>query len=402
MTVIHTDVSGTDRRPEADLLDPSFYLDDPHAAFAWMRANEPVYRDDANDLWAVTRHHDIQDVEARADVFVSGRGYRSHWSPDETNMIAQDDPRHGKQRRLVSRRFTPRAVRDHEPWLRGTVRSLLDEFIDDGTVEVIDGLAGQLPTRLTARLLGWPEERWPDVKSWAERLMAYDEILRDPAAATAMMTAIMEFSSELGGLLDERRGCPMDDLLSVWAGAEIDGEELDALTIMHETGLFISGGAETTRTVLSRGLRTFCDHNDQWDLLARDPAAIPTAVEELVRWVTPLNNFFRTATTDAAIGEQPMTAGDRIILLYPSGNRDEDVFEDPFRFDVTRKPNPHVGFGFGTHYCLGASLARLVVAVVLEELTPRITDLHVVTEVEDVPNIFACMVGSFELGFEKR
>jgi cholest-4-en-3-one 26-monooxygenase len=396
----HTTVASQHRA--FDLLDPHFYVDDPHAAFTWMRANEPVYHDTANDLWGVTRHHDIQDVEARADVFVSGRGYRSHWAPDETNMIAQDDPRHGQQRRLVARRFTPRAVRDHEAWIRTTVGDLLDAFVDDGRVEVIDGLAGQLPTRLTARLLGWPEDRWRDVKSWAERLMAYDEIVRDTEAATAMMTAIMEFSGELGGLLDERRGCPMDDLMSVWANAEIDGEPLDPVTILHETGLFISGGAETTRTVLSRGLRAFCDHNDQWERLAADPALIPSAVDELVRWVTPLNNFFRTAAAPTTIGEQQLPEGARVVLLYPSGNRDEDVFDDPFRFDVTRRPNPHVGFGFGTHYCLGASLARLTVTVVLEELTSRITDLHVVREIDDVPNIFACMVRSFEMGFDVR
>lgn len=389
-------------RPQVDLLDPAFYLGDMHGDFTWMRANEPVYRDEANGLWAVTRHHDIQDVEAHSEVFVSGRGYRSHWAPDETNMIALDDPRHQEQRRLVARRFTPKAVQDHEPWLRAAVAEMVDAFVDEGSVEVIDGLAGQLPTRLTARLLGWPEERWPDIKGWAERLMAYDAILTDPDAAMAMLTTIMEFGGELGGMVEERRGCPMGDLVSVWANAEVEGQPLDPTTILHETGLFISGGAETTRTVISRGLRAFCDEPDQWDLLARQPELIASAVDEMVRWVTPLNNFFRTAVVDTAIGDQAVAEGDRIILLYPSGNRDEAVFVDPFRFDVTRRPNPHVGFGFGTHYCLGASLARLTLTVVLEELTARITDLRVEQEIEGIPNIFACMVRSFRLGFEPR
>jgi cytochrome P450 len=154
--------------------------------------------------------------------------------------------------------------------------------------------------------------------------------------------------------------------------------------------------------VISRGLRAFCDSNEQWEQLARQPELVPTAVDEMVRWVTPLNNFFRTAVVDAAIGDQAVAAGDRVILLYPSGNRDESVFTDPFRFDVTRRPNPHVGFGFGTHFCLGASLARLVLTVVLEELTTRITELRVEEEIEGVPNIFACMVRSFRLGFEPR
>jgi cholest-4-en-3-one 26-monooxygenase len=403
-----TDTNATTERPAADLLDPAFYGGDPHGAYTWMRAHEPVYRDEANELWAVTRQRDIIDTEGRSDVFVSGRGYRSFFSPGETNMIALDDPRHADQRRLVSRRFTPKAVRGHEEWIRSTARELIDAFVADGTdgdagsVEVIDALAGQLPTRLTARLLGWPEDRWRDVKSWSERLMQYDRLQADPEAAMGMMSAIVEFSSDLRPMIGERQGCPMDDLVSVWSNAEIDGEALDFETIMHEVGLFISGGAETTRTVISRGLRAFCDHPDQWEQLADDRSLLPTAVDELVRWVTPLHNFFRTAAVDSHIGEQAVAEGDRVILLYASGNRDEDVFDDPFSFDIARHPNPHVGFGFGTHFCLGASLARFLLTVLLEELTARIGDLHVVAEVESTPSIFAPMVESFTLGFTPR
>jgi cytochrome P450 family 142 subfamily A polypeptide 1 len=282
------------------------------------------------------------------------------------------------------------------------VRTLLDAFADQEQVEVIDALAGQLPTRLTARLLGWPEERWQDVKTWAENLMQYDRIGADPELAMAMMQSIMQFADDLRPMIEERKGCPMDDLVSVWSNATIDGEGLDFETIMHETGLFISGGAETTRTVISRGLRAFCDHPDQWDLLAAEPRHIPTAVDELVRWVTPLHNFFRTAAVDSHVGDQAVSEGDRFVLLYASGNRDEEVFTDPFRFDVTRSPNPHVGFGFGTHFCLGASLARFLVAVLLEEMTARITDLHVVDEIESIPSVFAPMVRSFTLGYSVR
>ena len=394
-------------RPDLDLLDPAFYLDDPHAAYRWMRANEPVYRAHANDLWAVTRHADVHDVESRNEVFVSGQGYRSFWSPGETNMIAQDDPRHAEQRKLVSRRFTPKAVRGHEAWMSATVTDLIDAFAGDGpgtagAVEVVEALAAPLPCRLTARLLGWPEERWAEVKSWSERLMQYDRLPFDADAGLAMMNAIVEFNTDLLTMVEERRGCPMDDLVSVWAGAEIDGHALDHETIMHETGLFISGGAETTRTVIARALRTFCDHPDQWELLANDPARVPAAVDEMVRWVTPLHNFFRTAVTDTTIGDQAIAAGDRIMLLYPSANRDEAVFHDPDRFDVTRSPNPHLGFGFGTHFCLGASLARFELTTLFTQLTRRLTNLRVVTEPDDEPNVFAHAVRSFTLGFDVR
>jgi cytochrome P450 family 142 subfamily A polypeptide 1 len=397
-------------RPAADLLDPNFYIGEPHRAFTWMRANEPVYRDQVNDLWAVTRHADIRDVEGRPAEFASHEGYRSFISPGETNMIAQDDPRHLQQRKLVSRRFTPNAVRTHEQWLRTTCVSLVEQMLATirdhaAGVEVVDALAAQLPCRLTASLLGWDESRWRDIKSWSERLMRYDAIRYDQDAMVGMMQAILEFNPELQTMVEERRGCPIDhdsDLISVWANAIIDGEQLDPESVMHETGLFISGGAETTRTLIARGLRAFCDHPDQWDALAANPAAIPDAVEEMIRWVTPLNNFFRTAVVDSHIGERAVKAGDRVILLYPSANRDEAVFDEPFTFDITRRPNPHVGFGFGTHFCLGASLARVEMQVLMQELVSRMTNLRVVTEIDAEANIFASAVRSFTLGFDPR
>ncbi|MDZ7732416.1 MAG: cytochrome P450, partial [Acidimicrobiia bacterium] len=199
-------------------------------------------------------------------------------------------------------------------------------------------------------MLGWPEERWPDIKEWSEKLMRYDQLQRDPEVGTEMLGAIGEFSGELQPMVEERKGCPVDDLVSVWANAEIDGEELDYLTIMHETGLFISGGAETTRTVIARALRAFCDHPEQWELLAAEPERVPVAVDEMIRWVTPLNNFFRTAVDDTAIGDTEIAEGDRIMLLYPSGQPERGVLDDPFRFDVARQPNPHLGFGFGAHF----------------------------------------------------
>jgi cytochrome P450 family 142 subfamily A polypeptide 1 len=389
-------------RPAVDLLDPDFYAGDQHAAYTWMRAHEPVYRDEANGLWAVTRNADVREVEGRSDVFVSGQGYRSYPSPGETNMIAQDDPRHAEQRRLIARRFTPKAVRAHEPWLRSTIDELIDAVIDDGRMDVIDAIAAQLPGRLTAAMLGWPEDRWPDIKAWSERLMRLDQAIRDPAVAEAAMNTIMQFGGDLGTMIRERQGCPADDLVSVWANAEIDGEPLDYLSIMHETGLMISGGAETTRTVIARSLRTFCDHPEQWELLAAEPERIPVAVEEMIRWVTPLNNFFRTAASATTIADTAIATGDRIMLSYPSANRDEAVFDEPFRFDVTRNPNPHVAFGFGTHFCLGASLARTELALLFEQLTQRLTNLQVVTEPVTEPNIFVCAVESFDLAFDRR
>jgi len=382
-----------------DLRDPAWWqdLDRVHEFFTWARREEPVYRDEANGLWAVTRHRDLADVERRDEVFSSRGCYRAIVAVEEVNMIAQDDPEHVAQRRLVNRRFTPRAVHELEPLLRTLIDELVDAATERGQLEVVDDLAGQLPGRLTAHLLGFPEDRWRDVKSWSERLMRTDAIDRDNDAAMGMLAAIMEFNTLLQVVAEQRRTCPADDLVSAWVGAGYDEFKL-----IHETGLFIAGGAETTRTAISRGLRVFCDHPDQWEAVAADPSLVPGAVEELLRWVTPLNNMFRTAMADDRIGDQPVSAGDRVMLVYPSANRDEDVFDDPFRFDVRRDPNPHLAFGQGTHFCLGANLARLELRLLLEALTQRWTNLCPLSEPDIEPNIFAGAVRRFDLAFTPR
>lgn len=387
-----------------DLLDPSFYadLDGMHDAFTRLRRESPVWRDERNGLWAITRHADVIDVERRARAFSSGLGYRSFHSPGEDNMIAKDNPEHAEQRRLVAERFTPRGVHTYEDKIRSLVAELVDGIAAAGEVEVVDAVAAQLPCRLTAHMLGFPEDRWADIKSWSERLMRYDSIHTDVDALMGMMGAIQEFSEVLNPLVVERRAAPGDDLVSVWSTSEVGGCPMADHTIMNETGLFISGGAETTRTVIARGLAVLADHPEQWEAMAADPALVPKAVEELIRWVTPLNNFFRTATADTTVGDTTIAAGDRVILLYPSANRDEAVFDDPFRFDITREPNPHVAFGFGPHVCLGMHLARLELRILFEALTQRLTNLRVVEGPELEANIFATAVKSMEIVAEPR
>jgi cytochrome P450 family 142 subfamily A polypeptide 1 len=389
-----------------DLLDEGFYadLDGMHETFTHLRATDPVYRDPATGIVGVTRHADVVDVERRARVFVSSRGYRSVWAPEEDNMIALDDPAHAAQRALVARRLTPRGVvRDEQP-LRTMVEEMLDAVADDGQMEVVDALAAQLPSRLTADLLGFPQERWRDLKAWSERVMRIDSISRDPSGEVLLgvMSAVGEFEAYLAEAVPRFREDPDDSFISVWANATVDGCPMRDHTISNETGLFIAGGGETTRTAIARGLRAFCDHPDQWDRLAADPSLVPRAVEEVLRWVSPLNQMFRTAVTDDRIGGSPVQAGDRIALLYPSANRDERVFDEPFRFDSTRAPNPHIAFGFGPHVCIGQALARLELQVVLTEMPRRFTNLHVLSEPVIERNIFAGAVERFELGFDRR
>ncbi|MBA2282116.1 MAG: cytochrome P450 [Acidimicrobiia bacterium] len=368
-----------------------------HEFFTWARAEAPVWRDERNGLWAVTRHADVLDVERRSDPFSSQGCYRANVAAEETNMIAQDDPGHIAQRRLVNRRFTPRAVQDFAPMLQDTIDELVDKATEKGDVEVVVDLAAQLPSRLTAHMLGFPEERWPDVKSWSERLMRTDALLVDQDALMGMITAITEFNQVLTETAAERRTCPADDLISIWVGAD-----LDPMSMMHETGLFIAGGAETTRTVIARGLHVLAQHPEQWAAMGDDPSLVPAAVEEVIRWVTPLNNFFRTATRADRIGAQPVEAGDRVMIVYPSANRDGAVFDDPFRFDIRRDPNPHLAFGQGTHFCLGANLARMELRMLFESMARRWKAIEPVFEPDIEPNIFAGAVRSYHLRVTPR
>jgi len=389
-------------RMTIDLLDPALYQRNPHDVWSWMRANEPVYRDEKNGLWGISRHADVMDVERRSMVFSSAGVYRAVFSPGESNMIAQDDPRHRQQRMLVQPQLTRAGVATRTEEIRSLVAELVDEAIEKGHFEVVDMIAGQLPARLTSRLLGFPEEMWPHLKSWSERLMRTDMRERDPEEMAEFIEANREFIGAMTPIIGEVAACPRNDFMSIWTHARIDGKPLPPESIVHEVGLFIAGGAETTRTAISHGLRAFCDHQDQWEELAKNPELADSAVEEVLRWVTPLNNFFRMALTDDVIGGQPVRAGDRVIMLYPSANRDEAVFDKPFEFDIHRHPNPHLSFGFGTHLCVGANLARLVLTTVFSELAQKAKNLTPISEPDVEANIFARAVKSFTLGVTPR
>ncbi|HEY1831865.1 MAG TPA: cytochrome P450 [Acidimicrobiales bacterium] len=389
-----------------DLISPAFYgdIDGMHEAFRELRQQGPLWHDEANGLLAVLGHPELIEVERRNDLFSSESGYRSfpQEAGMERDMIALDDPDHAAQRALVSRRLTPRAVKRLEPLLGELITDLIDGFIADGEFEVVDQLAAPLPAWLTAHLLGFPPEQASLMRSCSERLMRIDQVPHDPDTMAGFMGAIMEFSQELGPLVEERQSAPRDDLLSVWAHSELDGCPMDMGVITQETGLFISGGAETTRTVISRGLVELSRHPDVWGDLAEDASLIPDAVEELIRWVTPLNNFFRTVTADTEIAGTPVAKDDRVVLLYPSANRDERVFDRPYEFNIRRDPNPHVSFGFGTHFCVGASLARLELRLLLEALTSRLASIEVSEPPDIEPNVFVGAVRSCRFGFEAR
>ncbi len=386
-----------------DLLNGDFYVDDPYAAYRWMRESAPVYWDTTNELWGVSRYDDIVDVERRKDVFVNSDqakgGYRPN-IPADPAIIGLDDPQHHVRRNLVSRRFTPRAVAAREDHVRDTVRDLIDAVAAKaGTAEIVDELAAPLPAMTIAWLLGFPQDRWPDLKAWSERTIVMGggpRYYNDDG-----MVAAMEFAQAASELHAEKRGCPADDIMSIWTQTPVDGEPLSVDTVISDCLLLLDGGAETTRTVIARSILDLIAHPDQWQAL-KDGADLTVATEELIRWVTPIHNMCRVAAVDAEVGGQPIEAGQQLVLMYSSANRDPAHFDEPERYDVTRSPNNHIAFGFGTHFCLGAALARMEIRLFFAELVRRVRSMRLVPGAEPVemPNAFVYGLRSAHVEFE--
>lgn len=365
--------------PSINLLDPQFYVD-PWAAYRWLRENDPVYWDPIHKLWGISRHDDIIEVEKNWQDFTSVDGSRPATDQrDDTSMINRDDPEHQQQRMLVARQFTPRAVKQIEGKIRAIVNELIDDVAADGECEAIESLASPLPAILIGDKLGFPRELWPKLREWSEVTM-YESGQNPPDGSAApfselSMNAIMEFSGAMMELIAARRELPQDDLISIWATTEVDGRRWTDGEIITECLLLLDGGAETTRTVIGSIIRELALRPEQREILVNDPSLLgTTAVEEFIRWVTPILNMRRTATRDLTFRGKDIKKGDQILLMYASANRDEAVFDDPDAFDVRRAHNHHVAFGFGTHFCLGSSLARIEIRVMFEELLRRIPD----------------------------
>jgi cytochrome P450 family 142 subfamily A polypeptide 1 len=386
-----------------DILAPDFYSGDRHSLYARLRAEDPVHWDAANELWGIFRYDDVVEIEKRKDVFVSSDktkgGYRPN-IPADDSLIGMDDPTHTKRRNLVSRRFTPRAASQWEGHVRSVVNDLLDSIAaNGGRVEIVEHLAAPLPAMMIGKLLGFPSERWPELKHWSETTIALGG--GPPYFDEAGVIAAMEFAQVSADLYAEKQRCPADDVMSVWAQAEIDGVPVTLDEVVSDCLLLLDGGAETTRTVIGRTILDLIANPDQWALL-RDGADSAVATEEFIRYVTPIHNMCRVATRDVELGGKTIRAGQQVVLMYPSANRDEAHFADPDRLDVTRHPNPHLAFGFGTHFCLGSSLARLEIRVFFEELRKRVTGLRLVpgTTPVEMANAFVFGLASAEVEFD--
>jgi len=290
-------------------------------------------------------------------------------------MIDMDDPAHFQRRKLVNKGFTPKRVRDSEADVRQACTEILDGVCERGAADLVFDIAAHLPMIMIGDALGVRPEHRADLLRWSDDMVKGQDAHATAEQLDAAGTAFGEYWDYATDVIAERRARPADDLMSILVHAEVDGDRLTDDEIVHESLLILVGGDETTRHVISGGVHQLLLHPEQWSAVTADAELRTSAVEEMLRWVTPIKNMVRTATRDTVLGDQKIREGEELMLLYPSANRDEDVFDDPFHFDVARTPNDHVAFGFGPHFCLGASLARLEISVMLEELLSRLPDL---------------------------
>lgn len=365
-----------------DVHDPDIYVRGvPHEAFATLRREAPVYWHElpgTPGFWAITRHQDVVAVSRDHETFTSEQGNVLMDTGSNAVLTSMDPPRHTRYRLLVNKGFTPRMVNRLEDRIRGVANRIIDDIAERGECDFVPAVAAELSLQVIAELIGIPQEDRLAIFEWSNALGSLG--VEDPEYAPtpeALMHAATEMYAYSSALTDERRREPRDDIVTTLLNAEVEGERLTEPELNQFFLLLAVAGNETTRNTISHGLLALTEHPEEKAKLVADPSLIPTAVEEILRWSTPVMHFRRTATRDTVMHDQPIREGDWVVVHYISANRDEDVFDEPFRFDVAREPNPHVTFGGGgPHFCLGAQLARLEVRVMFEELLRRLPDIH--------------------------
>jgi cytochrome P450 len=368
------------------LHSPDFYAGDPYPAFKELRATSPVCWNDVTEFWALLKYDDVRFVSTNPATFVSSKGITI---PDpavpnpvqEGNLIFTDPPRHRQLRKLINSGFTRRQVMLLEPKIRDFARGIFERVDPATTPEFAEEIAAPLPTWMIAELLGAPPEDWEQFRTWSDATVG----LADPEIELDSFAALGQLYEYFTDLIRARRTAVQkapDDLLSVLMAAEVDGERLSDDDLLSFCYLLLIAGNETTRNLIALGTLALIEHPAQFRQLRDNPALIPSAVEEMLRFTSPVSCMARCATRDSEVRGQLIREGDTVVMLYGSANRDEDIFGPTAdEFDITRNPNPHIAFGCGEHSCLGAQLARLEATVLFGELLHRFPEIELAGEV---------------------
>jgi cholest-4-en-3-one 26-monooxygenase len=372
-----------------DLVDAARYerRGYPHDVWTRLRAEAPVARIDAEGqqpFWAITKHADIVQISAQPLRFSSAQGVTLPRAgapplPPSEMVVLLDPPKHGPMRRVAMGRFTPRAVRAKRTDIERIAVDVFEAAMSAETsaeFDFVQHIAAPFPLAVMAWSLGVPRDDWKLLYRWTNEIIGKDDPeFRQPGEkpGQTFMRARGELHAYFEGLIEDRRRRPVpgDDLLNVLLAADLDGVPLNGVQLLEYCEVLVEAGNETTRNAITGGVLAFCEHPDTWEQLRANSELLPDAVEEILRWVSPISHFARVATEDCEVRGMTIRAGDPVALYFASANRDEDVFDDPFEFRVDRRPNPHLAFGFGEHFCMGAHLARVELDVMLRLLLTR-------------------------------
>jgi cholest-4-en-3-one 26-monooxygenase len=398
---------------EIHLSDSRNYVESiPHEWFTYLRQNAPIWWQEEKDgpgFWAVTKYKDCVAVNRDAEHFSSARRATFIWDiPDEVlaqqqlMMLNMDPPLHTRYRRLVNKGFTPRMINQLDAKIHQLTDEIIDGVIEKGEADFVVDISAELPLAVIADLLGVPKEERHQMFDWSNRMIGQEdpEFKTDTTQEEATLAA-MELYAYAGELFAKKRVDPHDDLMSALAEVEVEGERLSDMELELFFLLLTVAGNETTRNLVSGAMHAFFENPDQWQRLLDDRSLVPSAVEEMLRYVTPVMNFRRQTTTDVEVGGQHFEADQKVVFFHASANRDEDVFEDSQRFDVGRSPNPHMSFGAGgPHFCLGANLARMEIRVMFEHLLDRMPTIHQDGDIQRLQSAFISGVKHLPVAFE--
>jgi cytochrome P450 len=361
----------------------------------WLRDNDPVRWSEKDGLWVVSRFEDVVFVSKHQELFTSGQGVRPG-NDAKIGLIDEEEPRHGELRGLINKGFTPRMVKKLEEVFTRITTEAIDSVAKRGECDFVESIAVPLPLRLIAAMIGIRDEDYDQFHKWSDAMIAADGNLGDPEIAMRAGQAFMEYAGYVTEIIDDRRRSPRDDLVSILTGAKDEGllQTYDAphSLVREQMGtegdlelhndelikllvILMVAGNETTRNGISGGMQLLIENPDARQRLVDDPSLIPMAVEEMVRLTSPVRSFGRTVLANTELRDRKLEAGQRVLMLYGSANRDEREFEDPDRFVVDRNPH-HVGFGIGSHFCMGANLARMEMRVAFREILRRLPDME--------------------------